>query len=62
MTIPLLINPGATVCGYNHGSAVSPDYEAPFRFTGMLHTVTVDVSGQLITDSETEMRLAMARQ
>jgi arylsulfatase len=62
VTTPLTINPGPTVCGYNHGSAVSPDYRAPFRFTGTLHTVTVDLSGELITDSETEMRLAMARQ
>ena len=33
------------------------DYQAPFRFTGTLHTVT---SGDLITD--TDMRMAMARQ
>jgi hypothetical protein len=39
-----------------------PDYRAPFRFTGTLHTVTVDLSGELITDSESEMRVAMARQ
>ena len=29
---------------------------------GVLHTVTVDLSGELITDSESEMRAAMARQ
>ena len=33
----------------------------PFRFTGTLHTVTIDISGELITDSESEFRLAMAR-
>ena len=33
---------------------------APFPFTGTLHTVTVDLSGDLITESE--MRMAMARQ
>jgi hypothetical protein len=27
-----------------------------------LHKVTVDVSGELITDTESEMRVAMARQ
>lgn len=37
-------------------------YHAPFRFTGTLHTVTVDLSGDLITDAEAEMRMAMARQ
>ena len=61
-TTPVMINPGAMVCGFNHGLAVSPDYDSPFPFTGTLHTVTVDVSGELITDSETEMRMAMARQ
>ena len=29
-----------------------PDYRAPFPFTGTLHTVTVDLSGDLITDTE----------
>jgi arylsulfatase len=62
VTIPLIINPGPTVCGYNHGSPVSPDYRSPFHFTGTLHTVSIDLSGELITDSETEMRLAMAKQ
>jgi arylsulfatase len=62
ITIPIMINPGPLVCGYNHGSPVSPDYQTPFRFTGVLHTVTVDLSGELITDSEAEMRMAMARQ
>jgi hypothetical protein len=27
-----------------------------------LHTVTLDLSGDLITDSEADMRIAMARQ
>jgi arylsulfatase len=62
VTIPIIINPGPTVCGYNHGSPVSPDYSSPFHFTGTLHSVTIDLSGELITDSETEMRLAMAKQ
>jgi arylsulfatase len=35
---------------------------APFPFTGALRTVTVDLSGDLITDTESEMRMAMARQ
>jgi hypothetical protein len=41
---------------------VTPDYSPPFRFTGTLHSVTVDVSGDLIDDRESEMRMAMARQ
>jgi hypothetical protein len=62
VTIPFAINPGALTCGLNPGSPVTPDYASPFPFTGTLHSVTVDVSGDLIHDSESEMRMAMARQ
>ena len=55
-------NPGAPTCGANPGSPVTPEYSSPFRFTGTLHSVTVDVSGELIEDSESNMRMAMARQ
>ncbi len=62
VTIPFAINPGALTCGANPGSPVTPEYASPFRFTGTLHSVTVDVSGELIEDSESNMRMAMARQ
>ena len=62
VTTPIVFNPGGLTCGANPGSPVTPDYKAPFRFTGTLHTVTVDLSGELITDTEAEMRMAMARQ
>jgi arylsulfatase len=62
VTTPVAFNPGGLTCGANPGSAVTTDYQAPFPFTGTLHTVTVDLSGDLITDSEAEMRMAMARQ
>lgn len=62
VTTPFILNPGATTCGANPGSPVTPDYPSPFRFTGTLHSVTVDISGELIVDSESEMRAAMARQ
>jgi hypothetical protein len=62
VTTPFIVNPGALTCGANPGSPVTPDYRAPFRFTGTLHGVVVDVSGDLIPDSESEMRMAMARQ
>jgi hypothetical protein len=32
------------------------------EFTGTIHSVTVDVSGELIEDSEAELRAHMARQ
>jgi arylsulfatase len=62
VTTPVCFNPGSLSCGANPSSAVVPDYQPPFRFTGVLHSVTVDLSGDLITDSESEMRLAMSRQ
>jgi arylsulfatase len=62
VTTPVAYNPGGLTCGANPGSPVTPDYQAPFTFTGTLHTVTVDLSGDLITDTEAEMRMAMARQ
>ena len=62
VTTPFAFNPGALTCGANPGSPVTPDYVGPFAFTGTLHSVTVDVSGELITDDEAELRLHMARQ
>ena len=44
------------------GSPVTPEYAPPFEFSGTIDTVTVEVSGELIQDSEAEMRQIMARQ
>jgi arylsulfatase len=62
VTTPVAFNPGGLTCGASPGLPVTPDYRAPFRFTGTLHSVTVDLSGDLITDTESEMRMAMSRQ
>jgi hypothetical protein len=62
VTTPFMINPGALTCGANPGSPVTPEYSSPFRFTGTLRSVTVDVTGDLIDDSESQVRMAMARQ
>ena len=62
VTTPFLLNPGALTCGANPGSPVTPDYPSPYRFTGTLHSVTVDVLGELIVDSESELLVAMVRQ
>ncbi len=61
-TTPIAFNPGAMTCGANPGSTVTPDYQTPFQFTGKLESVVVDVSGELITDDEAEMRLHLVRQ
>jgi len=62
VTTPFVINPGALTCGANPGSPVTDDYSSPFKFTGTIHTVTVDVSGDLIHDDDAELRVHMARQ
>ena len=62
VTTPFVLNPGALTCGANPGSAITDDYASPFKFTGTIHSVTVDVSGKLIEDTEAELRMHMARQ
>jgi arylsulfatase len=62
VTTPFMFNPGALTCGANPGSPVTPDYEGPFAFTGTLHRVTLDVSGELIHDPEAELRVHLAQQ
>ena len=62
VTTPIAFNPGGLTCGANPGSAIVGDYQAPFSFTGTVHTVTVDLSGDLITDTDSEIRMAMSRQ
>ncbi len=61
-TTPFMFNPGGVSCGHNPGSPVTSDYKSPFKFTGQLDHVVVDVSGELIVDSEAELRAHMARQ
>ncbi len=62
VTTPVIFNPGGLTCGANPGTSVTANYATPFPFTGVLYTVTIDLSGDLITDTEAEMRHAMARQ
>lgn len=50
-------------CGHDAGSRVAPDDHADaFAFTGTVKRVTIDLSGDLIVDSDTDMKVAMARQ
>jgi arylsulfatase A-like enzyme len=53
---------GGITIGADPGAPVVPFYEPPFEFTGTVHSVTFDVSGDVIRDSEAEMRVIMARQ
>ena len=54
--------PAGVAIGTDPGSPVTDKYVAPFAFTGTIHKVTIDVSGELIQDTEAEMRAVMARQ
>ncbi len=45
-------------CGYSDGTPVTEAYATPFRFTGRLHEVTVDVSGTPIVDLVREVQRA----
>jgi arylsulfatase len=49
-------------CGYSDGLPVTRRYEAPFRFTGTLDDVVVEVDGPPWSDPETDAEEAMARQ
>jgi arylsulfatase A-like enzyme len=63
LTMPLSLGlGGGLVCGADAGSPVWDKYAPPFKFSGKLYGVTVDVSGDLIKDTEAEMRVALARQ
>ncbi len=48
--------------GADPGAPVTDEYLPPYSFTGKIYSVTIDVSGDLIQDSEAEMRIVMARQ
>ena len=61
-TTPFMFNPGGVSCGHNPGSPVTPEYTSPFKFSGRLDEVIVDVSGELIVDQEAELRAHLARQ
>lgn len=63
ITTPLALGlTSGVTCGIAPGAPVTPEYEPPFKFTGKIYSVTVDVSGDLIQDKEAEMRTIMARQ
>jgi hypothetical protein len=62
ITVPILFGIEGLSCGYDFGEAVTHDYRVPFRFTGRIHSVTVDLSGDLIKDKDAEMRMLLARQ
>jgi hypothetical protein len=49
-------------CGYDSGLPVTPDYEAPFRFTGRIDQVVVELDDAPAADAEAQLRAAMTDQ
>jgi arylsulfatase len=63
VTTPLALGLTSGVrVGWAPGSPVSPDYRPPFAFSGTIHKIIVDVSGDLIVDEEATVRMLLARQ
>lgn len=59
-TIPAVIETSGEglCCGYDSGLPVTPAYEAPFRFTGTIHEVVVQVDDPALVDAEAQLRAA----
>lgn len=50
-------------CAYDALAPVLPDvYQSPYAFTGTIHSVTIDVSGDLIEDDGATLKMIMAQQ
>jgi arylsulfatase len=63
VTTPLALGlTSGILVGAAPGAPVCPEYQPPFAFTGTVHSVTIDVSGELIQDDEAEIRRILARQ
>ncbi len=63
VTTPIrLAQGGAMLVGADTGAAVTPEYAPPYRFTGTIERVIVDVSGEHVVDYQAEMEVALAKQ
>jgi arylsulfatase A-like enzyme len=63
VTIPISLGlAGGISCGADAGAPVTFDYRPPFSYSGKIHKVVIDVSGELIEDKEAKMREVMAHQ
>jgi hypothetical protein len=61
-TTPLFFELEGLSCGYDYGAPAADGYESPFAFNGTIHSVTFDLSGELISDEEGELARMMAQQ
>jgi arylsulfatase len=56
------ISGAGLTCGWEQGPPVGEGYAAPFRFTGTLHRVVVEVDGEGHRDPEAEFEAIMSEQ
>jgi arylsulfatase len=63
-TVPAVIETSGEglCCGYDSGLPVTDHYRAPFRFTGRIARVVVDVGAAANVDAEAQLRSAMTDQ
>jgi hypothetical protein len=61
-TTPVIFELEGLSCGYDYGAPAAEGYEPPFPFNGTIHSVTFDLSGELIADDEAELARMMAQQ
>ncbi len=62
-TAPNRMGPVGFSCGYAAFDSVAPDlYAAPFRFSGTLHRVVVDLSGEQHQHAEAEIQRLLSQQ
>ncbi|MFI5419498.1 MAG: arylsulfatase [Nitrososphaerales archaeon] len=63
LTIPVMyaLTGCGLTCGYGNGESVSvDDYQAPFKFTGKIREVVVEITGEPLFDAQSELRKIMA--
>ena len=53
---------GGWMVGADPGAPVGQYYQSPFEFSGIVKSVTIDVSGEVIKDDEADFKRMLARQ
>ncbi len=63
-TVPAVIETAGEglCCGYDSGLPVTPDYKAPFRFSGRITRVIVETGEPEHQDNEARLRQALTDQ
>ena len=63
VTAPLRLGQGAQMLvGADEGAPVTNAYKPPFPFSGAIHRITFDVSGEHVVDHDLAIRVALRKQ